>query len=918
MVQRTSERLNLDAGRSPEVAVQGGGRVGPRNTGGIFDNQIATKYPDLTAVPSGQLDPVSAALFNVGTQVTDKLIERQKQEAYLNGALAVGAGLAEDQVESNIFTRQWAKAGYRDTVGRLALADYEASIAKDMEKLRERTPEEMARYLQQRRKGLAPVLDAMSAETRAQVFGQLITSERASIAAHTKAHSEFIVGAQSKSLQAGASAVISKMRMTGGPADPTYGPARDAAAYWLYANIWENPNLDQKSKEKLYEEALGSSMAQGDVGLYDFIQNAPLEDGTTLWDRMSLGTQQKLANQYYTTMGKHTARISADWWTKQNAIAVGMETGEVPSLDQAYAHVQQGIQLQTMSPEAGVSFMARVARKTGEKNEEAQLTQFALTGNIAGIVRAGGTAEKAAKATASVLLQQKPPGEVVVQLMDAATNGGLAELGQEATKLIQPSLTVLMQAGGDKAEKYPTADSNVEMLGAWFQRYNSDSMRGDRLAQHSMLKGLPEEQRVWVLTYEQVKRESGNSMNDLDAVNRTREIILKGGGDPITHASNVSKLTTQKRATLDGFYEQGALTRAGTWFGSMFSAQSKARHELGEYMGWWSNDVIKQENRATTVNAIELEYDRLSLTHPGWDAEMVKDMAVTNVYNRTVNTDYGIILHPPGTDLRTAYGAPDIADPELLGKAVSKVMADRGFKPGSGVSFSYDGTNLRYRNIDPDTGLPTGGDYIDAKEVGRVAEDIVKQQDSDYSVAYAGGKARVDPVSNASVRYNGQNTAGVDPKVAVKLRDILIDHEGIRDKPYEDTKGNVTVGVGLQNKDWYPKKNEFRPDGTLKPSAMDARFHAASNAAMRGATKAIAAVGFAPNDENLLGLFTSMGYQGGMEFYKNSTYSKFLGELKAGTVETAVEAFKALPVYTSSGKSRQEWYLQRVQDHFKK
>ncbi len=120
--------------------------------------------------------------------------------------------------------------------------------------------------------------------------------------------------------------------------------------------------------------------------------------------------------------------------------------------------------------------------------------------------------------------------------------------------------------------------------------------------------------------------------------------------------------------------------------------------------------------------------------------------------------------------------------------------------------------------------------------------------------------------------------------------------------------------------DWYPRDTDFDANGNLKPEALSYYFTRASDAAMKSANQAISYWQFSEGDENLMHLFTSMAYQGGIGFFTNSAlgYEKFLTELKVGTEESALAALTGTKAYEVSPESRKKWYADRVREHFHK
>ena len=126
----------------------------------------------------GAWDGLVASLFKTADVYLRNEINIDRQEAYLRGQVGATVGLAEDEVKSNIFTKDWSTAGYNDTKTRLAMADMEAQTALDMKKLREQSPEAMNDYLSERRLKMLPLQVGMSLPARTAMLGQLALSDQ--------------------------------------------------------------------------------------------------------------------------------------------------------------------------------------------------------------------------------------------------------------------------------------------------------------------------------------------------------------------------------------------------------------------------------------------------------------------------------------------------------------------------------------------------------------------------------------------------------------------------------------------------------------------------------------------------------------------------------------------------------------------
>lgn len=81
------------------------------------------------------------SLGNQASGVLGKMADIEFSNLYLEGQAQAGVIESEEELQGNQPIRDWKVAGYRDTMGKLALADIEAQLATDIGKLRESTEE---------------------------------------------------------------------------------------------------------------------------------------------------------------------------------------------------------------------------------------------------------------------------------------------------------------------------------------------------------------------------------------------------------------------------------------------------------------------------------------------------------------------------------------------------------------------------------------------------------------------------------------------------------------------------------------------------------------------------------------------------------------------------------------------------------
>ena len=161
------------------------------------DTRVA---PPLIVGDDSWRDKMLEQLGGNAANMLNKMADIEFSNLYLEGQAKAGVIESEEELQGNPLTRDWQVAGYRDTMGKLALADTEAQFAVDIVKLREKGPEEIQAYLATRREKLMPALGSMSREARAAAAGQLLLQDRAATKTWTTEHAKFIIEQKSQAV----------------------------------------------------------------------------------------------------------------------------------------------------------------------------------------------------------------------------------------------------------------------------------------------------------------------------------------------------------------------------------------------------------------------------------------------------------------------------------------------------------------------------------------------------------------------------------------------------------------------------------------------------------------------------------------------------------------------------------------------
>ena len=140
MVQRNSEATPVPVAQSPRITAQALGQVAARSAAGAFSTHVSAAEVAPVGTLLRQENTLLSNALNSVSNTLGQMVETQRRRAYVDGSAAAVVGQSREAIEASPLTRAWANAGFNDTKGNLALADYQAQVLNDMPRLREQGP----------------------------------------------------------------------------------------------------------------------------------------------------------------------------------------------------------------------------------------------------------------------------------------------------------------------------------------------------------------------------------------------------------------------------------------------------------------------------------------------------------------------------------------------------------------------------------------------------------------------------------------------------------------------------------------------------------------------------------------------------------------------------------------------------------
>ena len=899
------------------------------------DTRVA---PPLIVGDDSWRDKMLEQLGGTAASMLNKMADIEFSNLYLEGQAKAGVIESEEELQGNPLTRDWQVAGYRDTMGKLALADTEAQFAVDIAKLREKGPEEIQTYLATRREKLMPALGSMSREARAAAAGQLLLQDRAATKTWTTEHAKFIIEQKSQavhtqwntSLRTLGNAQIKKQ--LGELQDKDYNEQLRSTVGTMVQSVWMDGSLPSSVKQQLTFEMLQNALTNDSVDLYDFVASNAIPDGaggtSTLMSRLTGEQQGKVANSYREAQSR-----TRD--ARNMAVAAQVANLEAQIDNDAYTGTYEDLtgMLDPMLVSKGITgerrqgIINKYLDKQYKGEQNSALAELYLRGDLNGIFGAGKEQTDGLKALDAMLTRRGASPE---QRLNAYLQSGLNGMDGGFKKAGEVLGTALRQVRSPDGTVLPQHLATVRTINNAVRQAEERGQTGIRVA---LLSGLAEGDRMFAeRVFAQV---DGGASYDEAVLKATDTEAKEAQLSPAVKAAQtqqVAKAVTSEIANLEA---RGVLSSTWTWAKSIFSSDAASDLQLrpwsgvGDRDGWFSDGPTVQFYTQRVREELANEANHVLLQSPGASADQVISVAKANVVARTISTRFGPLTMPRNVKLEDAFGVGK-GNQAAIGPALDAMLKET--KEDANWQLAFVNGRLFAQEVDR-TGQRVGtGTYLNPKDVSTKIKQMTDAEQEKANNVFGSGR-RVKQ-GDVTIQFNGLNTAGVPATWMMGYRDNLVKHEGIRATPYQDLsgakdmKGNpiMTVGVGVSSHN--PRYPKVQPDGSVKVEDIRRSFVEASNDAAIAGSKVARDLG--RHDQPTFMLMSELAYQSGTAFMsqQNKTgkrYREFANALKSGNVEAAQEAFKrtAAWYYSADPKNRdkitprQQNYLRLIQQSLK-
>lgn len=872
MVLRGEQQVNFNVGG--DVAVQ------QSNTGNaaLDPNQFRTSTiaQQAPGAEEGTMNRILERLVGAGDKLGGQMVQQSQHEAYLSGMAQAGTISNEAELQANPITKDWATAGYRDTMGKIVAADTEAQIAADMPKLREMDPAKFAEYLAEKRKVMVDSWTGMSATAREAMFSQQALNERAWLKKQQVEHYKFVVDTKQQAL----TAVMNthNMQLDAAKSDVnTYAAVTDATYGALFSNVVMDDTLPAKIKGKMISDYATWALEHDHQDIYKMIQSRtmPMLDGTEapMSSLMSWDDSVALSKAYRESQKRTETFRNGDYHNRKAAMEADWANPDTPLMPESEVEklADEGKQRAAMSGDEYESFKKAYYNASVKKVVQTDLANMYQNGDIAGITRHGKSSDEALDAYVTMVGRKLPMPELVDKLLDIGKRTGQVNAFRKVGQVMGPAF---QQLGNNEKVDPNNAVATTGVL----QKLDKAESEGQTGAFQQFLSAFEPEVQAKISYIRENMRKTGDAGV---AISRATQQVLEESKMPPAMRAAVA---ASKASAIDKAMNELEPTRAfgpsRAWLTvqSMFgSADAQNELALSPERAWFGDKVRADEVLAETKVQYGLKMHDIARNNPSLDIESVKSMALANLAGRTVPTKWGNAILPDGMTPQSFFGVGKDVSAATVGKALDEYL--KPAKEGgrmvfrTGVQGELTAVELDSKNNVVQTMT------VDKRMVPGLVEQQDKRNAEEFKANY--GKGVSTSVNGTQLQYNGDNTVGVDNAWMRRFRDDLL------------STGTIKAS-------------------NLPPAVLQAAFMKDSDNSARFASQAMQATG--AKSEAAFKLFA---YVATTEDLKDKQYSRLVLAVKNRNVEQAKQALERTPLYRNVEQARKQYLMNNLLATFK-
>jgi len=934
MVDRKHEKQPVRLAQTPQVSRGNVGQVSPGQAGGAFSTQVASPPQIVAGEHQDRMGSVLVQhIIGKASGLLGDMITARQQQAYLDGALAVNAGIAEEDLETNFLTRDWSIAGHRDYSARLAVAEYESNLVRDLAKDREMSPEAYTARIQHSRQEIMPIVQGMSAQGRDKMLDQLLTLEMSAQKNHYKAHQEWIaetkVGVFTAEINASVDKLVSSRH------DPElHSTELNSLMTKLYHNVVMAEDLSAGDKADVISQVVEYALENGEFDLFRAINTldvVPTEHGAiTIAQTMPFDKRTKMSKAFHAAEKKYFAAEHANFQDIYNDFRAKLNmTGEVDQT-QASLIVERAIGLSragVMSADKANSIVGEVATAIGKNLASSRGMDAWLRGNHTEFYATGMSDKDAAKQFRS---QRVKAGDNAVQLFQnmftAYSSNNSPALAAMMSEMMDTGVAAWKSSPDDVATKGSSEGLNedaqnfVNMVGSFYGANYSDAET--TYLKSTVLQGMDSDNLDFVSAVF-TKIEHGG-MTAEQAVRSTKSDAIAWDKSS-TQAKNA--IIARNRDRLDGVLDELRDTRSflsNPFVASIGGAIGNAKYQtkLRNIPFVDQSAIIEDWGNQLTLRADEIG-NRLINSGLIRNDKQLEQIVLSELSKSIVNTDYGNILLPEGVGVQDFTGDTGIAEPrDMLERAANAVLGEElarapGMSKNTHIMLTADSNGVLIERAAKRGGGYAGAISIPIEKFRAKVADLLADEREQYKAQMIDGVDIADRQGN-TIKVSGNNNHGYTPSEYIDILQSIVDYEAVRYTTYNDPAKGVNIGPGLNStnpevatlfENYTGKK--MKAGVQVAREYVESMFATVADSVIRHAQPFMRRLPQGANRMDYSKLLIHFAWQWGTGNMGNSSkLSEFQDHLSSGPsgVEPALSILRELPPYKQGHKARKQFY----------
>lgn len=861
-----------DSGQSTPDPVQGG----------TFSTPNTTSYDMLKNI------------FGQGSKLANKMMETEAEKVYLQGQAAAQSGRAREDIDSNPLTQNWADAGYNDTQARMDLAQQDADIFNDMDKLKEQSPEEFNQELQRRRSKVMDNLPSMSSRGRKQMGQQLDSSNRMHIRRQSQEHAKHIVQQKAQSINSTLSSKTDAMDNARDNGDPSY---KDMVPDYVNSLKSMTEDLPDEERARIRFQGIKAAMDRGHAGVFsqakDFDDDEG-KDGDQIVRNLPLGQQNKLgemqrkmleddSEEDVTGILEELAEEKASWGTDKES---DMSFPEWRDLN------KRALDSDAIGKGAYSSNLQKFIENRDKVDKKSASARAWLNDDANKLDELGVSRSQAAKNYVQKFAKDN-------SRLDTVKMAGRFVQNDKPEAMEAIGSTIKNTMGRIRNTDDPSSD-DISTMTYLMNSIEEAERDGNKEAKQRLLAGMPSDDDRDILEGYMEYRKSPRTGGDISkAIDMAYEHQQEYAGLSASEKRARRTVTDSEIEESLGELDSGPMRSVAYGIRNLFNQKGDVdklrRSFFGSPAKDHQNNVVKRHLRE--------EMKHRASFHPDMPLDQVKEHSMSAMASRTLSTKSGPVVLPRGSSIDSFFedsGLPKSdRDGDRIGKAIdrlAKPLKEDADEVSFSVSSSGDIRATRWQGDERTTDK-----IIPKDDIVRELDTMRKEETSHNSQRYVPERSKVNP----KIAYSGENSSRFNRDEALQLRDDLIEHEGVKDTVYKDSEGVLTVGAGVS------EKSDFWPDGLkegdkVNMEDMSRMFSKASNQAMNLADKAQDHSG--AKGDKWRRLFGSMAYQSG-DLTKQDAFNSLMDAVNSGDYQRAYDKMQDTNAYKYAGSSRKKFYM---------